>query len=135
MIFTGPADTVEATAKNAVVIAPGVFDRSPCGTGTSARMAQLFARKQLALQQDFVHESITDSLFTGRLIEQVRLTPEMIAVIPTIEDAPGLLASRVLYWTLKIHFLPDLSCWDPIYRIQRNSLLLRHRTVKNQKII
>ncbi len=85
VMFTGPADKVEATAKNAVVIAPGVFDRSPCGTGTSARMAQLFARQQLALQQDFVHESITGSLFTGRLIEQVRLTPEMIAVIPTIE--------------------------------------------------
>ena len=85
VMFTGPAGRVEATAKNAVVIAPGVFDRSPCGTGTSARMAQLFARQQLALQQDFVHESITGSLFTGRLIEQVRLTPEMMAVIPTIE--------------------------------------------------
>ena len=85
VMFTGPADRVEATAKNAVVIAPGVFDRSPCGTGTSARMAQLFARQQLALQQDFVHESITGSLFTGRLIEQMRLTPEVMAVIPTIE--------------------------------------------------
>ncbi len=85
VLFTGPADVAGADAKNAVVIAPGVLDRSPCGTGTSARMAQLFARKQLALQQDFVHESITDSLFTGRLIEQVRLTPEMMAVIPTIE--------------------------------------------------
>jgi proline racemase len=85
VMFTGPADGAGATAKNAVVIAPGVFDRSPCGTGTSARMAQLFAHQQLALQQDFVHESITGSLFTGRLIEQVRLTPEVVAVIPTIE--------------------------------------------------
>jgi proline racemase len=85
VLFTGPADVEGATAKNAVVIAPGVLDRSPCGTGTSARMAQLFARGQLALRQDFVHESITGSLFTGRLIEQVRLTPEVMAVIPTIE--------------------------------------------------
>lgn len=85
VLFTGPADVEGADAKNAVVIAPGVLDRSPCGTGTSARMAQLFARNQLALQQDFVHESITGSLFTGRLLEQVRLTPEVMAVIPTIE--------------------------------------------------
>ncbi len=85
VLFTGPADVEGATAKNAVVIAPGVLDRSPCGTGTSARMAQLFARNQLAIQQAFVHESITGSLFTGRLIEQVHLTPEVMAVIPTIE--------------------------------------------------
>ena len=85
VLFTGEADVKGADAKNAVVIAPGVLDRSPCGSGTSARMAQLFARNQLALQQDFVHESITGSLFTGRLLEQVRLTPEVMAVIPTIE--------------------------------------------------
>lgn len=84
-LFTGPADVVGADAKNAVVIAPGVLDRSPCGTGTSARLAQLYARGQLSLQQDFVHESITGSLFTGRLIEQIQLTPEVTAVIPTIE--------------------------------------------------
>lgn len=85
VLFTGSADVEGADAKSAVVIAPGVLDRSPCGTGTSARMAQLFARDQLAQRQNFVHESITGSLFTGRLIEQVRLTPEVMAVIPTIE--------------------------------------------------
>jgi proline racemase len=85
VLFTGPADVEGADAKNAVVIAPGVLDRSPCGTGTSARMAQLFARNQLALKEDFVHESITGSLFTGQLLQQVQLTPEVLAVIPTIE--------------------------------------------------
>lgn len=84
-LFTGPASKVGTHARNAVVIAPGVLDRSPCGTGTSARMAQLFGRGQLALHQDFVHESITRTLFTGCLVEQVPLTPEMTAVIPTIE--------------------------------------------------
>ncbi len=84
-LFTGPASVAGAHGRNAVVIAPGVLDRSPCGTGTSARMAQLFERGQLALQQDFVHESITSTLFTGRLVEQVQLTPEVTAVIPTIE--------------------------------------------------
>ncbi len=48
-------------------------------------MAQLFGLGQLALHQDFVHESITSTLFTGRLVEQVQLTPEMTGVIPTIE--------------------------------------------------
>ena len=84
-MFTGPASAAGAHGRNAVVIAPGVLDRSPCGTGTSARMAQLFERGELALHQDFVHESITRSRFTGRLVEQVQLTPEIMAVIPTIE--------------------------------------------------
>ena len=48
-------------------------------------MAQLFGRGELALHQDFVHESITLSRFTGRLVEQVHLTPQITAVIPTIE--------------------------------------------------
>jgi proline racemase len=84
-MFTGPADVPGADAKNTVVIYPGTLDRSPCGTGTSARMAQLFARGDLALNQPFVHESIIGSLFTGRLVEQVDLTPTVQAVVPVIE--------------------------------------------------
>jgi proline racemase len=84
-LFTGPAHNEEAQARNTVVIAPGVLDRSPCGTGTSARMAQLFTRGQLPLHQDFIHESITDTRFTGRLVKQVQLTPEITGVVPTIE--------------------------------------------------
>jgi proline racemase len=84
-LFTGPADDARAHAKNAVVIAPGVLDRSPCGTGTSARMAQLFGRGLLPVGQDFVHESIIGTLFTGRLIDQVQLAPDLTAVVPTIE--------------------------------------------------
>jgi proline racemase len=83
--FTGPADVAGASAKNTVVIYPGTLDRSPCGTGTSARMAQLFGRGQLGLNENFVHESIIGSLFTGQLVEQVQLTPEISAVVPTIE--------------------------------------------------
>jgi proline racemase len=48
-------------------------------------MAQLFARKKLGLNQDFVHESIIGTLFTGQLVEQVQLTAEITAVVPTIE--------------------------------------------------
>jgi proline racemase len=85
IMFTGPPDTKGADAKNTVVLYPGTLDRSPCGTGTSARMAQLYARGELTLNKDFVHESIIGSLFTGRLEKQERLTAEIVAVLPTIE--------------------------------------------------
>jgi len=84
-MFTGPPKTKGADAKNTVVLYPGTLDRSPCGTGTSARMAQLYARGELTLNTDFVHESIIGSLFTGRLEKQEQLTAEISAVVPTIE--------------------------------------------------
>jgi proline racemase len=55
-----------AAARNATAIEPGWLDRSPCGTGTSARMAQLHARGRLALGEDFVNESPIGTRFTGR---------------------------------------------------------------------
>ncbi len=85
IMFTGPPNVQGADAKNIVIIHPGTFDRSPCGTGTSARMAQLFFRGKLALNQDFVHESLIGTLFTGRLVEQVQLASNIPAVVPTIE--------------------------------------------------
>ncbi len=70
-------------ARNAMVIHPGWFDRSPCGTGTCARMAQLHARGELALGADFVNESLLGTRFTGRLIEQTVLDGRT-AVVPTV---------------------------------------------------
>jgi proline racemase len=61
----------------------GVLDRSPCGTGTCAKMAVLHAKGQLALGQAFRHESIVDTVFTGRLVEQTRVG-DRPAVIPEI---------------------------------------------------
>ena len=84
-MFTGPPTVQGADAKNTVVLYPGALDRSPCGTGTSARMAQLHARGELPLNTDFVHESIIGSLFTGRLEKEEQLTAEITAVVPTIE--------------------------------------------------
>ena len=55
-------------SRHAMAIHPGWFDRSPCGTGTSARMAELHARGELALDTDFVNESFIGSRFTGRLV-------------------------------------------------------------------
>ncbi|WP_412517663.1 proline racemase family protein [Actinomadura madurae] len=55
-------------SRNAMAIHPGWFDRSPCGTGTSARMAQLHARGELPLYTEFVNESFIGTRFTGRLV-------------------------------------------------------------------
>ncbi|KAB2339520.1 proline racemase family protein [Actinomadura rudentiformis] len=54
-------------SRNAMAIHPGWFDRSPCGTGTSARMAQLHARGELPLDTEFVNESFIGTRFIGRL--------------------------------------------------------------------
>lgn len=72
-----------ADACNATAIQPGWLDRSPCGTGTSARMAALHARGELALGQQFVNQSIIGGRFTGRLLEEVRVA-ETAAVVPEI---------------------------------------------------
>jgi proline racemase len=61
----------------------GSIDRSPCGTGTSARMAALYARGELELRTEFRHESVTDTVFTGRLAGTVQLG-DVTAVIPEI---------------------------------------------------
>jgi proline racemase len=53
----------------------GALDRSPCGTGTCAKMAALHARGKLSLHQDFVHEGILGTTFTGRLVEETRVGP------------------------------------------------------------
>jgi proline racemase len=63
---TGPP-RAGGDGRNATVINPGRLDRSPCGTGTSARMAVMHARGELAEGEDFVHESIISTRFTGRI--------------------------------------------------------------------
>jgi proline racemase len=76
-----------AHRRNTVVVSTGkssgVLDRSPCGTGTCAKMAVLHAKGQLPLGQDFVHEGILGTTFTGRLIEETRVGP-YAAVAPTL---------------------------------------------------
>jgi len=61
----------------------GALDRSPCGTGTCAKMAALHAKGTLALGEDFVHEGILGTIFTGRLIEETRVG-HYGAVVPTL---------------------------------------------------
>lgn len=80
--FIAPGSTAEYS-RHAMAIYPGWFDRSPCGTGTSARMAELWARGELSLDTDFVNESFIGSKFTGRLIRETTVAG-IPAVVPTI---------------------------------------------------
>lgn len=80
--FLAPGSTARHS-RHAMVIHPGWFDRSPCGTGTSARLAQLHARGQLGVGEEFVNESFIGGRFLGRIIEETTVE-ERPAVIPTI---------------------------------------------------
>jgi proline racemase len=77
-----PGSTAEHS-RHAMAIHPGWFDRSPCGTGTSARMAQLHARGQLAIGAEFVNESFIGTRFTGRLLGETTVGT-LPAVLPSI---------------------------------------------------
>jgi proline racemase len=71
-------------SRHAMAIHPGWFDRSPCGTGTSARMAQLHARGELPLDTDFINESLLGTRFVGRLVART-VVGGRPAVVPTIK--------------------------------------------------
>jgi len=73
----------EATVKNAVVIPPGAIDRSPCGTGTSAKMATLYAKGKLRIDEKFVHESIIGTIFTCRILEETKVG-SFTAIVPEV---------------------------------------------------
>jgi len=84
VLWTGAPKTAGSDAANAVFYGDGAIDRSPCGTGTSARMAQRFARGLLQQGQRFVHESIIGSQFSG-VVEAVTEVAGCTAIIPSIE--------------------------------------------------
>jgi proline racemase len=94
-ILIAPPTHPSAHSRNAVIVSTGqldwdrpatwtgAIDRSPCGTGTCARMAALHAKGELRLDEDFHHEGILGTIFTGRLLEETRVGPHR-AVVPTI---------------------------------------------------
>ncbi|WP_420349271.1 4-hydroxyproline epimerase [Pelagibius sp.] len=84
ILWTGASTKTEADARNAVFYGDKAIDRSPCGTGTSARMAQLHAKGRLKTGQRFVHESIIGSLFTGRIEGETKVGNHA-AIVPSIE--------------------------------------------------
>eukprot|EP00122_Pirum_gemmata_P003603 Pgem_evm1s3259 len=98
LVFRGQASKNSgAHAKNCVIMSnceldwnkpetwTAMIDRSPCGTGTCAVMASMYARKQLEVGVDFIHESIVGSKFTGKILKETRLEGDgRIAIIPEI---------------------------------------------------
>ncbi len=86
ILWAGAPRNPRATARNAVFYGARAIDRSPCGTGTSARVAQLAARGALRPGDTFVHESIIGSCFTARVLESLDLAGTS-AIIPSIEGS------------------------------------------------
>lgn len=82
--WTGKALQPGSDARNAVFYGDCAIDRSPCGTGTSARMAQLVAQGRLVKGDQFIHESYIGSQFTGR-VEALTQVGDYPAIIPSIE--------------------------------------------------
>lgn len=79
----GKSDSEKADRKNVVIFGDAQADRSPCGTGTSAKVAALYSKGELALGQKFVYESITGSMFTGVATKEIKIGSYK-AVIPQI---------------------------------------------------
>ena len=84
VLWTGKTLDENSTARNAVFYGEKAIDRSPCGTGTSARMAQWYTQGKLKTGEAFIHESIIGSTFTGR-IEAETSVGDRPAIIPSIE--------------------------------------------------
>ncbi|HKK45026.1 MAG TPA: 4-hydroxyproline epimerase [Balneolaceae bacterium] len=84
IMWTGEPKDDEATARNAVFYGDKAIDRSPCGTGTSARVAQWAAKGKLKKGEKFIHESIIGSKFTARVKEETTVGDKP-AIIPSIE--------------------------------------------------
>jgi len=83
VMWTGSPKNPKADARNAVFYGEKAIDRSPCGTGTSARLAQKAARGELKVGDTFVHESIIGSLFVGKVEAETQVGPYK-AIVPTI---------------------------------------------------
>ncbi len=84
ILWTGKTISPVATARNAVFYGDKAIDRSPCGTGTSARMAQWYAKGKLKRGEEFIHESIIGSQFIGRIEEETWIGDKP-AIVPSIE--------------------------------------------------
>ena len=84
MLWTGDVIDPNSSGRNAVFYGDKAIDRSPCGTGTSARLAQLHAKGKLKKEQDYIHESFIGSTFVGRIEEETMLAGKK-AIMPSIK--------------------------------------------------
>lgn len=84
ILWTGKTLDPTSTARNAVFYGDKAIDRSPCGTGTSARLAQWHAKGMINQGDEFIHESIIGSKFIGR-VEEVTTIGNIPAIVPSVE--------------------------------------------------
>ena len=84
VLWAGKPTLPDSDARNAVFYGDSAIDRSPCGTGTSSRMAQLAARGELSEGDSFVHESYIGSQFRGK-VESLTRVGDFPAIVPSIE--------------------------------------------------
>ena len=84
VLWSGKTTSDKLCSSNAVFYGEKAIDRSPCGTGTSARLAQKYFKGELNLGQKFIHKSIIDSKFIGRVEEEVSIG-NYKGIIPSIE--------------------------------------------------
>ena len=80
----GPAKTEGGTLQNIVVFGDGQVDRSPCGTGTCAKMATLYSKGKLAISEEFVYESVIGTTFRGKVLEAFETDDGRTCIIPEI---------------------------------------------------
>ncbi|QSB25596.1 4-hydroxyproline epimerase [Flavobacterium sp. CLA17] len=84
MLWTGQPIDPKSSGRNAVFYGDKAIDRSPCGTGTSARMAQLHAKGKLKAGEEFIHESYIGSKFIGKVVEETSIG-DIPAIVPSIQ--------------------------------------------------
>ncbi len=114
-LFGGPPEGPDKLRKSAVVIAPGRIDRSPCGTGTSARLAALVARGELAPGETLIHESLIGTRFTAEVAGATEVGG-IPAVVPRLSGRGWIFARHEFGWDPSDPFpegftLPDT--WGP----------------------
>lgn len=92
-MWTGTPAASDSHGRGVVITGDILIDRSPCGTGTSARLAQRFARGLLDVGEVYRHESVIGTRFTGRIESTTRLVSGLKAVIPSIEGSAWITGS------------------------------------------
>jgi len=95
ILWTGIPNKEKGTEINAVFYGENAIDRSPCGTGTSARMAQWFTKGRLRLGESLLHESIIGSTFKGRIEKIIKLGP-YVGIIPSIEGTANIIGYNAI---------------------------------------
>jgi 4-hydroxyproline epimerase len=108
VLWAGKAHDPRAHARNAVFYGEKAIDRSPCGTGTSARIAQLAARGALKVGDDFIHESIIGSLFYGR-VEAAAKVGDYPAIVPSIAGQAWITGHNTIFFDDRDPFVKGFS--------------------------